>query len=824
MSHRKTNNTLVNNLKNQSRACVFIDSSDPTLPNQVINDARPFIKLPFPPTIDPRDLITVLPDGRVPTRAPNAFIIYRRAFIEAARAEGYNLPMTVISSMTSQSWEQEPQFVKAEYRRLGKEAYNRRNEMCPDSNQRRKREKWNMVSFGNKKNSRKIKKTVRKSSIPKGQPYCNPIRTDHQQNQQPFTKQEQQRPLSPAPSSPTDSVASEMLNSPSSPVPSSPADSFTPEISNGNEGSSLVCDGYFDEFSYDHYPTPEDTTLTSTSASDAGSSSPVMNETEYHPCEFQFTPPECFPDDYHDSPIQSPTDELEHQLEPAPLYLYTTNHDEIYEYNTTGNAPEDLNESSQIPSPAIAVYVSQTGAFDDYPQFVMEDVTKFSDSLELADNNKFINDISTGISDADTSHAINGIRDRKIISCQSRTLPNLPNELLLLIISCLTQTNRIPLFQGFGENALELLKEVRSLDASASKLDDEFIRKLVVGPPGKSLRVLDLSRNSITDKSAAYIGYNCTRLQKLYLEGCIYISEVRPLGFLSAHITTLILSHCKDISDESFGELAERLGSNLLKLDLDGCYKLTHESIVKISQHLKNLRYLVIDGQGIGDLSVVEIFKNCKSLDLFSMSFCETLTNASLIAIITNLTPYLKFLRLRKGSKFTEEGFYNFFRGLSCRNHSFHSLDVSECQNITGFSLSQMVQSNIRWLGLDWCWEIKEDFLSGILASCPKLQEISMVGCYEITCETLQEMEFPELRVLNLFSCRAVALSTIKKICQMNKGTYIIDYYGEAYKDEKRVGYNVDVYVEGEEVEWMVGGREKRWGMLNVGDSKRFFR
>ncbi|CAG8553300.1 15722_t:CDS:1 [Dentiscutata erythropus] len=155
----------VNSLKNQSRACVFIDSSDPTLPNQVINDARPFIKLPFPPTIDPRDLITVLPDGRVPTRAPNAFIIYRRAFIEAARAEGYNFPMNVISSMTSQSWEQEPQFVKNEYRRLGKEAYNRRNEMCPDSNQRRKREKWNLVSFNKKKSTaRKIKKPIQNSS------------------------------------------------------------------------------------------------------------------------------------------------------------------------------------------------------------------------------------------------------------------------------------------------------------------------------------------------------------------------------------------------------------------------------------------------------------------------------------------------------------------------------------------------------------------------------------------------------------------------------------------------------------------------------------
>ncbi|CAG8448998.1 2673_t:CDS:1 [Acaulospora colombiana] len=339
MSHRKTNN-----LKNKSRACVFIDSSDPALPNQVINDARPFIKLPFPPTIDPRDLITVLPDGRVPTRAPNAFIIYRRAFIEAARAEGYNLPMTVISSMTSQSWEQEPQFVKAEYRRLGKEAYNRRNEMCPDSNQRRKREKWNMVSFGNKKNSRKVKKAMRKPGIPKRQPSSDSFKTDQQQQDlQPTVgqEQEQQRPPSPA-----DSVVSS-----------------TPEISNSNEESSLlVCDAYFNEFSYDHYPTPEDTTLTATSTSDAGSNSPVMNEPEYHPCEFRFA------EDYYDSPvqspIQSPTDELEQQFESAPLYnnLYTIATANHYEY-TTSNLPEDISESSQISSPSLTVYVAQADVF-----------------------------------------------------------------------------------------------------------------------------------------------------------------------------------------------------------------------------------------------------------------------------------------------------------------------------------------------------------------------------------------------------------------------------------------------------------------------------
>ncbi|RHZ77421.1 hypothetical protein Glove_180g92 [Diversispora epigaea] len=355
MSNRKT--TLVK--KNQSRACVFIDSSDPSLPNQVINDARPFIKLPFPPTIDPRDLITILPDGRVPTRAPNAFIIYRRAFIEAARAEGYNLPMTVISSMTSQSWEQEPNFVKAEYRRLGKEAYNRRNEMCPDSNQRRKREKWNMVSFGNKKNSRKIKKSMRKSKKQSSLSYCD------QSNKIQQEKKFQQSPPSPVPSFSSDSSESDSV------VDYKVV--FTPEMINNNDNdnnnSHLEDEEALDyqelyssseRDSHDYYPTPKDTTT----FTETTSNSPDMNKSDYR-CEFPFVAPENFSEEFLPSPIHSPIDEFEHTFESTALYnnVYTLNHDELYEYTTTtANTATTASTSN-----ATAANTTTTNISDDSP-------------------------------------------------------------------------------------------------------------------------------------------------------------------------------------------------------------------------------------------------------------------------------------------------------------------------------------------------------------------------------------------------------------------------------------------------------------------------
>ncbi|CAG8580046.1 25032_t:CDS:1 [Cetraspora pellucida] len=130
----------------KSRTCVFINSNDPSIKNQVINNLKPFIKPPFPPTINPCDLITLLPNGKT-SKAPNAFLVYRKAFIDAARNDGYSLPMTIISTMASQSWEQESEIVKNEYKQLAKDAFDYRNEIVPKSERRRKREKWNIISF-----------------------------------------------------------------------------------------------------------------------------------------------------------------------------------------------------------------------------------------------------------------------------------------------------------------------------------------------------------------------------------------------------------------------------------------------------------------------------------------------------------------------------------------------------------------------------------------------------------------------------------------------------------------------------------------------------
>ncbi|CAJ0634237.1 14893_t:CDS:2 [Entrophospora sp. SA101] len=150
--------------------CVFIDSSDPNSPNQVINGtSTPFFRPEFPPKTKLQDLITINDrrnnnsnkhdsDGnsicKAPYRAPNAFIIYRKACVETIRSKGCLFPMTVISSISSQAWKEEPEIVKDEYKRLADEAGAYYKQNYPKASKHKKREKWNIVSFDdNKPNS-----------------------------------------------------------------------------------------------------------------------------------------------------------------------------------------------------------------------------------------------------------------------------------------------------------------------------------------------------------------------------------------------------------------------------------------------------------------------------------------------------------------------------------------------------------------------------------------------------------------------------------------------------------------------------------------------
>ncbi|CAG8444829.1 5981_t:CDS:1 [Acaulospora morrowiae] len=99
------------------------------------------IRPPFPPTISVEDLIISRPNGEKPSKASNAFMIYRKAYVRELHSRGINLQMTQISPIVSESWKKEPEGVKEEYKRLAEAAKKRYKEIWPAKQKRRHRKK-----------------------------------------------------------------------------------------------------------------------------------------------------------------------------------------------------------------------------------------------------------------------------------------------------------------------------------------------------------------------------------------------------------------------------------------------------------------------------------------------------------------------------------------------------------------------------------------------------------------------------------------------------------------------------------------------------------
>lgn len=98
-----------------------------------------FIKLPFPPRITSSDLVSNKKNGDMPTRSPNAFMIYRKVYVDELHNEGHYLPMTTASSLASASWKAEAESVKDEYKRLANEAKSRHLKLFSNKIPRKKR-------------------------------------------------------------------------------------------------------------------------------------------------------------------------------------------------------------------------------------------------------------------------------------------------------------------------------------------------------------------------------------------------------------------------------------------------------------------------------------------------------------------------------------------------------------------------------------------------------------------------------------------------------------------------------------------------------------
>src|SRR5690349_6610441 len=88
---------------------------------QIFNEESCLITLPFPPIISASDIVNRRKPCRVTSKGPNAFMIYRKAFLNQLSLLNHNLRMTDVSKLVSSYWKNETELVKDAYRKISQE-------------------------------------------------------------------------------------------------------------------------------------------------------------------------------------------------------------------------------------------------------------------------------------------------------------------------------------------------------------------------------------------------------------------------------------------------------------------------------------------------------------------------------------------------------------------------------------------------------------------------------------------------------------------------------------------------------------------------------
>ena len=157
---------------------------------------------------------------------------------------------------------------------------------------------------------------------------------------------------------------------------------------------------------------------------------------------------------------------------------------------------------------------------------------------------------------------------------------------------------------------------LRTLNVTATLTDDATLEALVARAPPVGLRSLNASRTQLGDGGVGALLRACTRLESLYLAGCLRVSD-EALALLPAcapQLRELHLTGCTLVSDAGLAALADGCAS-LEVLGVDHC-NISDASLTAVASQCAALRVLQASGcAGIGDASVTALARHCPRLE-----------------------------------------------------------------------------------------------------------------------------------------------------------------------------------------------------------------
>jgi F-box and leucine-rich repeat protein GRR1 len=230
---------------------------------------------------------------------------------------------------------------------------------------------------------------------------------------------------------------------------------------------------------------------------------------------------------------------------------------------------------------------------------------------------------------------------------------------------------------------------------------------------------------------------------------------------LCIRIETIILCGVRDVTDRAV-LLASTL-SELQGLDLTGCIGVTDAGILELTNGLRSLQWLRLNAiPGLTDASISAIAKSCPRLTELEISHLPLLTAVSVRDLWTYLRQ-LKCLKLESCPLLTDRAFPSMLHTAEESISAEKPLpSLPELESLLPLHLTHTAE-DLRELDLQYCPNVTDDVVGGIVAHAPKLQTWMLSGCTGLTdraigsiCQLGDHLEVLTLAHLSHITDRAI--------------------------------------------------------------------
>jgi hypothetical protein len=335
-----------------------------------------------------------------------------------------------------------------------------------------------------------------------------------------------------------------------------------------------------------------------------------------------------------------------------------------------------------------------------------------------------------------------------------------------------------------------------------TQLDDEAIRHLVAscGDQVEQLRLGGLPR--MTRASVRVVALHCPRLRQLKLgrfptlddDTVQLLAQRAPLleqfevshahvafsntslvylAKACANLSTVGVSHCKQISDVAIVELASRCWRSLRTLKLSGLYKLTNHGIEAIAAKCASLVVLELDGcENVSDKALLALARGCPELRILTLRSLK-LTASCLFQLFQTHHLQLQRLNLARLNTAVTDHVLNALAAnyRASRTSPLTQLNLSWCTRFTPAALANLAAAcGTALRSVDFTEsKLTDDAVLALVESCPQLEHVILDACPKVTDSSVIKLAGAcgaSLRSLSLSNCYRVTDVGIVKLAK----------------------------------------------------------